>query len=310
MFESCNNVISREILEQYIDLTPSLDSKQLKVKVSQVSLNLTPGSDDSLEFLDNVDKALPEAFYTPFVNYIDYKWDREHVFQYPIAFMNMYFALNLDFFALEFKSEPRAAESKLQWLAGVALLLQLFELVQMWAEGLSEYLASGANLFDSIGYVIFLCYAYRTSGDSMYNSNMHRDYLAFCLFFTNFRFIFHLSILYAPLRAMLIIIAKAGAELVSFLVVLYGFTMIMALCSYILVTEYETGADFLSTLYGSYTVAFGENADWDDIKSSYPKILLYLLSTNFIIIICMNILISIVTENYDNVQAKIRAYDA
>ena len=161
-----------------------------------------------------------------------------------------------------------------------------------------------------LGYILFLFYISLTFTDNAYDLNMHKNCLAYCLFFTNFRFIFHLSILYAPLRAMLIIIAKAGAELVSFLVVLYGFTMIMALCSYILVTEYETGADFLSTLYGSYTVAFGENADWDDIKSSYPKILLYLLSTNFIIIICMNILISIVTENYDNVQAKIRAYDA
>jgi len=37
---------------------------------------------------------------TPFVNYVDYKWDKERVYQYPIAFLNMYFALNLDFFAL------------------------------------------------------------------------------------------------------------------------------------------------------------------------------------------------------------------
>jgi len=120
----------------------------------------------------------------------------------------------------------------------------------------------------------------------------------------------HLSILYSKLREMLIIIAKAAQELVSFLAVLYGFTAIMALCSHILVTEYETDVDFLSTVYSSYTVAFGENAEWDDIKGSYPKILLYCLSTNFIIIICMNILISIVTENYDNIQAKMSAYDA
>jgi len=131
---------------------------------------------------------------------------------------------------------------------------------------------------------------------------MHRDLLSYCLFFTNFRFIFHLSILYTPLRHMLIIIAYALYELVTFLVVLYGFTCIMALCSFILVTEYEKeNHSFASGLYGSYTVAFGENKEWDDIKSSYPKIALYLLSTNFIIIICMNILVSIVTENYDNV---------
>lgn len=77
MFESCNNIISRGILEKYIDMTPNKDNKQLKVKVSQVALNLTPGTKESMDFLNNVGNAMAEAFYTPFVNYIDYKWEKE-----------------------------------------------------------------------------------------------------------------------------------------------------------------------------------------------------------------------------------------
>lgn len=214
----------------------------------------------------------------------------------------MYFALNLDFFALEFKTEPHAAITKLKWLAFIAVLLQIFEMIQFKVEGWRDYLAQGSNVFDMFGYTLFLIYVYQAIDNDVYDSNLHRDILSYCLFFTNFRFIFHVSIFYTPLRHMLIIIAYAGQELISFLVVLYGFTLIMALCSYILVTEYdEDNQSFRKNIYSSYTVAFGENAEWDDIKSSYPKILLYLLSTNFIIIICMNILISIVTENYDNV---------
>jgi len=34
MFESKSNIISRGILEEYIDLTPSIENKQLRVKVS------------------------------------------------------------------------------------------------------------------------------------------------------------------------------------------------------------------------------------------------------------------------------------
>jgi len=55
---------------------------------------------------------------------------------------------------------------------------------------------------------------------------------------------------------------------------------------------------------------FGENRDWDDIKSSAPKILLYLLSTNFVIIVCLNIVISIVTDSYEEVRTKIQSYDS
>jgi len=55
---------------------------------------------------------------------------------------------------------------------------------------------------------------------------------------------------------------------------------------------------------------FGENREWDDIKQSIPKLLLYLLSTNFVIIVCLNIVISIVTDNYEEVRSKILSYDS
>jgi len=53
----------------------------------------------------------------------------------------MYFALNLDFFALEFKTEPHAAITKLKWLAFIAVLLQIFEMIQFKVEGWRDYLA-------------------------------------------------------------------------------------------------------------------------------------------------------------------------
>lgn len=53
---------------------------------------------------------------------------------------------------------------------------------------------------------------------------------------------------------------------------------------------------------------FGENTDWANIDS-FPKFLMYIVATNIINIICLNILISIVTDNYENVQQKIKAID-
>jgi len=107
---------------------------------------------------------------------------------------------------------------------------------------------------------------------------------------------------------MLMIIGSAILKLFSFIIVLYGFLMIMSLCQYVLIDD--NSIDFLATLFSTYTVMFGENRDWDDIKSSAPKILLYLLSTNFVIIVCLNIVISIVTDSYEEVRTKIQSYDS
>jgi len=55
--------------------------------------------------------------------------------------LNMYFALNLDYFALEYKNEPHSASTKLKWLAFIALLLQTFEMIQLKVEGIKGYFA-------------------------------------------------------------------------------------------------------------------------------------------------------------------------
>jgi len=64
------------MIEEYIDLKPKKveDGTQLTIQVSQVPLNLTQGSNDSLKFLDCNKISLPEAFNTSFVNYINFKW--------------------------------------------------------------------------------------------------------------------------------------------------------------------------------------------------------------------------------------------
>jgi len=42
---------------------------------------------------------------------------------------------------------------------------------------------------------------------------------------------------------------------------------------------------------------FGENPSFKDIKDSVPALLMYILSTNVMNIICLNILISIISAN-------------
>lgn len=58
-----------------------------------------------------------------------------------------------------------------------------------------------------------------------------------------------------------------------------------------------------------YQIMFGVNPVYEEVSGSWPTLFLYFFSSNFIVIICLNILISIVTEKYDEVMVNINAID-
>jgi len=55
---------------------------------------------------------------------------------------------------------------------------------------------------------------------------------------------------------------------------------------------------------------FGENPAFDDVKNSPPYLIMYAISTNIINIICLNILISVVSDNYARIKGSLKAYDS
>lgn len=54
---------------------------------------------------------------------------------------------------------------------------------------------------------------------------------------------------------------------------------------------------------------YGENPDYDYVFKSLPAFFLYFISSNLIVIIALNILISIVTDRYEDVMTHIKAFD-
>lgn len=54
---------------------------------------------------------------------------------------------------------------------------------------------------------------------------------------------------------------------------------------------------------------FGENTDAGELETHFSKLFFYLIATNVIVVISLNILISIVTDNYDNVLMRMNAID-
>ena len=70
-----SKIISKDLLKEYIDFDPKDQKKRrIVIKVFVACLNLKTGSDDSLESLTCIQDALPEAFPTPFIHLMRYKW--------------------------------------------------------------------------------------------------------------------------------------------------------------------------------------------------------------------------------------------
>jgi len=105
-----------------------------------------------------------------------------------------------------------------------------------------------------------------------------------------------------------------------FLVVLYGLILTMAMCTFIVQDDIDRDLaktdktvkkkPFVEVLFETFTVMFGENPAFADVKLTKPALVMYLISTNIINIICLNILISIVTDNYAGINAMVISYDA
>ena len=121
---------------------------------------------------------------------------------------------------------------------------------------------------------------------------------------TNCRLLFHLSVFSTTFRMMVNIVVKASYQLFDFLIILYMLVFIFGLCNFLLNDD-----QFIEeSLASSYQLMFGENLEGLAKKSGQIQTL-YVLATNFMVIMCLNILISIVTENYDKVCQTIAAED-
>lgn len=125
---------------------------------------------------------------------------------------------------------------------------------------------------------------------------MANIYCAGC-FLTNIRLIFHLTVFSKSFRVMITIIVNAIFQLKDFLMILYMLVFIISICNYIVSKDVRIAPSFAE----AYQTMFGENLE-DMPDQNGPQQILYIISTNIQVVVCLNILISIVTDNYDNVQ--------
>ena len=117
-------------MKEYIDFDKTEGRNQITVKVSKIALNLDVASSESIDFLEMMEDTLDEAFETPFVNFIDYKWKNEKRPQYYIAAMHALFVINLNAYTINLKIA--AVSYSEEWLIVIMILVSLmiaFEII-------------------------------------------------------------------------------------------------------------------------------------------------------------------------------------
>ena len=82
----------------------------------------------------------------------------------------------------------------------------------------------------------------------------------------------------------------------------------IAICKYIINSQ-EDSDSVSSAFFGVYQMMYGENPEYDNVMISFARVTIYFISSNLIVIICLNILISIVTDKYEDVMYRLKAID-
>ena len=95
-------------------------------------------------------------------------------------------------------------------------------------------------------------------------------------------------------------------DIVYFLLFLYVILFIHAISNFILNDKDQY---VLVSIADQYRLMFGENTDASDMEGQLTLLVFYVIGTNTIVVISLNILISIVTDNYDNVLMRMNAID-
>jgi hypothetical protein len=261
------------LVAQYIDFEPR-DKQEIVVMVSAFSLNLESGSNRSMEFLEMIQEVIDEALYTNFALALEYKWIKDKKYVMLLAIVYFLYVILIDFHVpLHKNNESSPILDALIVL--FVILLASYELTQAYFVGFAEYFLDIENYLDLSAIAVIGIYTV----------------------VSNTRCMFHLTVFSPSFRAMMTVIVNAFIQLSSFLLILLMFVFILAISQYPFV---DPQVGFFETIMKSYLIMFGENPP-RLANEQGSLIVLYVVGTSLIVIVCLNILISVVTDNYDNV---------
>ncbi|CDW79600.1 wd40 repeat-containing protein [Stylonychia lemnae] len=273
--------------------------KEIQFLTSQIKLNLTPGSNESLKIMRHLATADPEIFRTNMKVIIDYKWS---LFKKILQLQSFiyYVYLILVWLQILYNNAP-VITAIVQVSTG---LLLIYEGLQCYANS-SYYLYDFWNYFDLSGFIIlFLHCTFVQLGIEYTNDDVVRSFgiMVLCARGVSYLRSFDQS------RYLVGMIQEIISDMASFFVVLIFALFALASIKTVLdQTDEITISEFLEETLTFYRIALG---DWEvsDFATVW-YLLVFICSTMLIPLILMNLLIALMGDTYARVQDSILPKD-
>lgn len=171
------------------------------------------------------------------------------------------------------------------------------EIFQICTVG-QEYFLQVENYIDLTGMVFMYLYS-ATTPKNEWDEELDKQNLSIGVFLNLGNFILQVAWLTKKLRTTWLIIENSIVKAIQYMVIPLMFLVIFALCKFINDSEPFPVDERYGLIFGQeYQQMFGENMEKFN-KQKPAVIVLYILGTFLINIVCLNILISVVTDNYD-----------
>lgn len=138
-----------------------------------------------------------------------------------------------------------------------------------------------------------------------------QNFIAWGAVATNVRLLFHLCVYSSKLRQIMTVIVESILDMFAFGFMLYFVIFTTSVSMFVLNDGTDGGTwdkSFANVFADQYQILFiGTTDDMYQMRESTR--ILYVVETNILIIVCLNILISVVTDNYDLVMQRMEATD-
>lgn len=171
------------------------------------------------------------------------------------------------------------------------------------------------HLFNIIGNVLAIHYSYRDHGPEWhYDQDDQMAYvfkfldciMIFCIVQKGINFLFVIK----KFRTLFQLVNECIREMIPFLIIVALNVYMFSLMNFVVEPVPFAQKDFFEIGGENYRIIFGENVEGTYDFLSIPKWLIYYLFTMIINIVMMNLLIAIISDEFDRVQSALRSTES
>lgn len=290
-------------LECLIEETMNPDHDKVDFLVSNFSMNLCPGSWDSLNLLDTFMECNGAVMYTNAGHIIDYKWQMLSKYVYMnTAFFSCFMLTFLSYVCFFFGNVVI-----LLLLLLLAVLSLAYEVFQVYVGGFTDYFTDIWNYFDFFGFLLTIIYCIlKLAAFTGLEENLLLVAF-FCVFVRGLSMLRSFKSTRYFIGMILQTVKDVAAFMIIFFFALFGFCLLNILVHFDSFGEEGVPlTEFIKEMGVQYRVGLG---DFDTAGYNTGTWIIFLIATFFVTLIMLNMLIAIMGNTFSEVTAIYQATD-